>query len=217
MTRWKASHHRRHGEREEQYQAAERQNVAPFRLGRGLLEAGIGHHPPPEEGETNEREQRRPQHEEQHREIWRGLGARRYVEDVASSPGWLIFKLPPAELGVHPSEGSTFFLHERCGGVSRNLLPQGAMVLSLAVGFGAPSPRTGFCDDVERWVWCSYFTQAYAQGVNTRAVTDAEELLTWAVDADKKPTAVRILETQPELIAERLRDSRKETKFSSAV
>jgi hypothetical protein len=37
------------------------------------------------------------------------------------------------------------------------------------------------------------------------------------VDADKKPTAVRILETRPELIAERLRDSRKETKFSSAV
>jgi hypothetical protein len=87
-----------------------------------------------------------------------------YVEDVASSPGWLIFKLPPAELGVHPSEGSTFFLHERCGGVSRNLLPRGAMVLSLAVGLGAPSPRTGFCDDVERWVWCSYFTQAYHRG-----------------------------------------------------
>jgi hypothetical protein len=28
---------------------------------------GIGHHPVDEEGETNEREQRRPQHEEQHR------------------------------------------------------------------------------------------------------------------------------------------------------
>lgn len=27
-----------------------------------------------------------------------------YVEDA---PGWLIFKLPPAEVGVHPSEGST--------------------------------------------------------------------------------------------------------------
>jgi len=27
-----------------------------------------------------------------------------FVED---HPGWLIFKLPPAELGVHPSEGST--------------------------------------------------------------------------------------------------------------
>jgi catechol 2,3-dioxygenase-like lactoylglutathione lyase family enzyme len=27
-----------------------------------------------------------------------------FVEDT---PGWLIFKLPPAEIGVHPSEGST--------------------------------------------------------------------------------------------------------------
>src|ERR1700690_736303 len=30
-----------------------------------------------------------------------------YVENADSSPGWLIFKLPPAELGVHPSDGST--------------------------------------------------------------------------------------------------------------
>ncbi len=27
-----------------------------------------------------------------------------YIEDT---PGWLIFKLPPTEVGVHPSEGST--------------------------------------------------------------------------------------------------------------
>jgi hypothetical protein len=33
-------------------------------------------------------------------------------EYVESSPGWLIFKLPPAELGVHPSEGST--AHQVC-------------------------------------------------------------------------------------------------------
>jgi hypothetical protein len=26
-----------------------------------------------------------------------------FVEDVASDPGWLIFQLPPAELGVHPT------------------------------------------------------------------------------------------------------------------
>lgn len=32
-----------------------------------------------------------------------------YVEDT---PGWLIFKLPPSELGVHPSEGST--THQVC-------------------------------------------------------------------------------------------------------
>ena len=29
------------------------------------------------------------------------------VEDPGSAPGWLIFSLPPAELGVHPSEDST--------------------------------------------------------------------------------------------------------------
>jgi len=34
-----------------------------------------------------------------------------FVEDP-ESPGWLIFKLPPAELGVHPSGGAT--KHELC-------------------------------------------------------------------------------------------------------
>lgn len=28
-------------------------------------------------------------------------------EFVEDTPGWLIFKLPPAEIGVHPSEGAT--------------------------------------------------------------------------------------------------------------
>jgi hypothetical protein len=30
-----------------------------------------------------------------------------FVEHAESAPGWLIFKLPPAELGVHPSDGAT--------------------------------------------------------------------------------------------------------------
>jgi hypothetical protein len=101
------------------------------------------------------------------------------------------------------------FLQMRCGAVTPNLLPQGAMTLALSVGLSASDPRSAFEDDLEKWVWCTYFTQAYAQGVNTRAVSDANELLTWARDADKKPTAVRVLETQPELVGERLRDSRK--------
>jgi predicted enzyme related to lactoylglutathione lyase len=29
------------------------------------------------------------------------------VEDVGSEPGWLIFALPPTELGVHPTEGES--------------------------------------------------------------------------------------------------------------
>ena len=36
----------------------------------------------------------------------------RYVEDAHSSPGWLIFKTGPSEMGVHPTsmthEGKTF-------------------------------------------------------------------------------------------------------------
>jgi hypothetical protein len=30
-----------------------------------------------------------------------------FVEHAESAPGWLIFKLPPAELAVHPSDGAT--------------------------------------------------------------------------------------------------------------
>jgi hypothetical protein len=33
-------------------------------------------------------------------------------EHVEDHPGWLIFALPPSEVGVHPSEGST--RHEIC-------------------------------------------------------------------------------------------------------
>src|SRR5262245_51524381 len=38
-----------------------------------------------------------------------------YVEDAGSGPGWLIFALPPAELGVHPSDGSTEHALSRTG------------------------------------------------------------------------------------------------------
>jgi predicted enzyme related to lactoylglutathione lyase len=37
-----------------------------------------------------------------------------YVENPQSAPGWLIFKLPPAELGVHPSEVEGDTKHEIC-------------------------------------------------------------------------------------------------------
>ena len=43
------------------------------------------------------------------RAVFRDVFGWKHVED---HPGWLIFALPPAELGVHPSEGST--KHELC-------------------------------------------------------------------------------------------------------
>ena len=41
------------------------------------------------------------------RAVLRDVLGWRYVEDPGSEPGWLIFALPAAELGVHPSSGST--------------------------------------------------------------------------------------------------------------
>jgi len=41
---------------------------------------------------------------EELRAVLRDVFGWRYVDD---GDGWLIFALPPAELGVHPSEGST--------------------------------------------------------------------------------------------------------------
>jgi catechol 2,3-dioxygenase-like lactoylglutathione lyase family enzyme len=43
------------------------------------------------------------------RAMFRDVFGWKYVED---HPGWLIFAMPPAEIGVHPSEGST--KHEIC-------------------------------------------------------------------------------------------------------
>ena len=43
------------------------------------------------------------------RAVLRDVFGWKHVED---HPGWLIFALPPAELGVHPSDGST--KHEIC-------------------------------------------------------------------------------------------------------
>jgi predicted enzyme related to lactoylglutathione lyase len=41
------------------------------------------------------------------------------VEDVSSEPGWLIFALPPTELGVHPTEGEPLAeLHLMCDDIT---------------------------------------------------------------------------------------------------
>jgi hypothetical protein len=42
---------------------------------------------------------------EQLRSVLRDAFGWRHVEDPGSEPGWLVFALPPAELGVHPTDG----------------------------------------------------------------------------------------------------------------
>lgn len=44
------------------------------------------------------------------------------VEDAGSEPGWLIFALPPAELGVHPTDGEPLAeLHLMCDDIDATL------------------------------------------------------------------------------------------------
>lgn len=43
------------------------------------------------------------------RAVFRDVFGWKHVED---HPGWLIFAMPPSELGIHPSEGST--QHQIC-------------------------------------------------------------------------------------------------------
>jgi predicted enzyme related to lactoylglutathione lyase len=43
----------------------------------------------------------------------------RSIEDVGSEPGWLIFALPPTELGVHPTDGEPLAeLHLMCDDIA---------------------------------------------------------------------------------------------------
>jgi predicted enzyme related to lactoylglutathione lyase len=44
------------------------------------------------------------------------------VEDGGSEPGWLIFALPPAELGVHPTDGDPVAeLHLMCNDIGASV------------------------------------------------------------------------------------------------
>ncbi|WP_049563609.1 VOC family protein [Nonomuraea sp. SBT364] len=59
-----------------------------------------------------------------------------YVEDPASGAGWLIFRTPPAELGVHPAGGEPVVsLHLMCDDI-------GATVARLAAEGVATGPVT---------------------------------------------------------------------------
>jgi hypothetical protein len=42
-------------------------------------------------------------------------------EHVEDSPGWLIFKLPPSELGVHPSDGAKHELSLVCDNITATM------------------------------------------------------------------------------------------------
>jgi catechol 2,3-dioxygenase-like lactoylglutathione lyase family enzyme len=65
-----------------------------------------------------------------------------HVEDPGSEPGWLIFKLPPAELGVHPvmDGGEKHELSLMCDDVGATV----AELTARGVEFTTPVSDAGF-------------------------------------------------------------------------
>jgi hypothetical protein len=69
------------------------------------------------------------------------------VEDVGSEPGWLIFKTPPTELGVHPTEGKPVAeLHLMCDDIQTtvaDLAAKGVPVSDIVdAGYGLAATLT---------------------------------------------------------------------------
>jgi predicted enzyme related to lactoylglutathione lyase len=70
------------------------------------------------------------------------LGWDKFVVDPESDPGWLIFKLPPAELGVHPEmeNGPIHELSLMCEDINATV----AELTGKGVEFTAPVTDAGF-------------------------------------------------------------------------
>lgn len=84
------------------------------------------------------------------------------------------------------------FVSTYCGVVRPSLLPAPGMLLPVAyVMLQSGTRRHDFNRDLERWFWATSFTQTYAQGANTQAVSDARALSAWNQDANAIPEVVR--------------------------
>lgn len=83
------------------------------------------------------------------------------------------------------------WLKTNCGVRSAAFLPIATMVLPLAQLLSEKRTfRAQFEADLKRWFWASSIEQTYAQGANTRAVSDVRELRAWNNSAAATPHAV---------------------------
>jgi hypothetical protein len=70
-----------------------------------------------------------------------------WVEDVGSEPGWLIFKTPPTELGVHPTDGKPVAeLHLMCDDIHATVADLAAKNVAVSgvvdAGYGLAATLT---------------------------------------------------------------------------
>ena len=109
--------------------------------------------------------------------------------DVLALPSDLVIQEWP--LAVRALVSALQFVSTRCGAVHKTLLPAPALLLVLADALHPETPqRDGLESDLERWYWATMFRQEYAQGANTQAVRDAQEIRAWQQDADATPARI---------------------------
>lgn len=95
------------------------------------------------------------------------------------------------------------FVAEDCGAIRSGLIPSTTMLHPIAFVL-APDrgQRDGMREDVRRWFWATAFTQTYAQGANTRAVTDAQALQAWQADRHAEPDVIRNFRFDADLLGD---------------
>lgn len=94
-----------------------------------------------------------------------------------------------------------------CGAIRWNLIPAHTMLIPIADALWDGEVAGEKADLLQRWFWASTVRQTYAQGANTQAVTDANELRAWFMSRNAPPESVRL--GIPDSLDESLSDTRR--------
>ncbi len=71
-----------------------------------------------------------------------------------------------------------------CGAVRWNLIPSTTMLIPLADALWDGDTSPARSAQLRRWFWGAVLNQTYAQGANTQAVADAQDLKAWALSGE---------------------------------
>lgn len=99
---------------------------------------------------------------------------------------------PVAERAYH--DASKFM--ESQGILAQRVLPYGTILLPLAAIMGFLKSQIGHVQfgqawpKIERWYWCSVFSQRYSSSVEASAAVDLEQVIAW-IEGGDEPDAVR--------------------------
>lgn len=121
--------------------------------------------------------------------------------DVLALPSQLAIQEWP--VAIRALVNALEFVRTRCGAIRKFLLPAPALLLVLADALHPESDqRDGLEDELERWYWATMLRQEYAQGANTQAVSDAQELRAWQQNPAQAPARIEAFRVDDEALME---------------